>query len=108
MTPRGLQLIDELISNVCPVCWHVCLLVMPLGVKAHNLQSSPQLLNPFIILRGPLFGGNFALTSISRMFLCLLYETTEGLLKHLFIDGDSSVITLQCFLTILEIGGING
>ncbi len=90
------------------MCLQVYLLVTPDGEKVHSLQTSPQFLNPLIVLRGPRFGGNFARTNISRIFLCLLYAITEALLKHLFNIGDSSVMTLQCFFTMLEIGGMSG
>ena len=87
---------------------HVCLLVVPFGEMRHKLQSSPHFLKPLIILRGPRFGGSFARINKSRKFLDLLYDTTEGLLKHFFIVVELSHITRQCFFIIFDIGGKNG
>ena len=106
-TPLVLQFIGELILYVVLVWLHMWVFVLPFGEKLHVLHNSPQFLKPSIFL-GIFFGGILALINMSLRFFDLLYAITEGFLKHLFNRGDSSVITFQCFLTILETGGISG
>ena len=112
MTFFVVQVIGQLMLKFFLVLWHLWSLIPYLGIILQVVQCpkkpSPHLLKPFGFLWGLLEGWNFDRTSMSLRFFGLLYAITDGLGKQRFRRGSSSIITLWCFFTMLEIGGRAG